>query len=142
MPNWETFTITGGRGVYEKRVSLSSRGVFTLNQPSFDAMGNPEAAELLFDRSQQLIGLKPATKDVPHAYPIRKQKTNKSYLIGARPFVYHYKLNVTRTIRFKDIKFADGVLILDLKNTVIVESRKTTKSAKALQGNSAFQVDE
>lgn len=142
MPNWEKFTITGGRGVYEKRVSLSPRGVFTLNQPTFEEMGEPEAVEFLFDREQRLIGLTPANKEVPHAYIVRKQKANKSYLIGARAFCYHYKVDIEQTVRFREIKLDDGVLILDLENTMPVESRKAGKSARALQGNDGFSVDE
>lgn len=142
MPNWEKFTITGGRGVYEKRVSLSSRGVFTLNQPTFDEMGEPDVIEFLFDRELRLIGLMPSTEDVAHAYTVRKQKANKSYLIGARAFCYHYKIQVEQTIRFNDIKFEDGVLILDLENTTPVETRKAGKSAKDLRGNSSLDFDE
>lgn len=141
MPNWEKFTMTGGRGVYEMRVSLSPRGVFTLNQPTYDEMGKPEAVEFLYDRTERLIGLRPATKEIPHAYIIRKQKTNKSYLIGARPFCFHYKLNVENTVRFKEIKFTDGVLILDLKNTMVLEKRKVAKSDKNLHGNDNYTVD-
>lgn len=142
MPNWEKFTITGGRGVYEKRVSLSPRGVFTLNQPTFEEMGEPDAVEFLFDREQRLIGLMPTSKEVAHAYIVRKQKANKSYLIGARAFCYHYKIDIEQTVRFKDIKFVDGVLILDLENTVPVEIRKAGKSTRTLQGNDAFSFDE
>lgn len=141
MPNWEKFTITGGRGVYEKRVSLSPRGVFTLNQPTFDEMGEPEAVEFLYDRAQNLIGLAPANKEIPHAYTVRKQKTNKSYLIGARPFCYHYKITIEQTVRFRDVKFDEGVLILDLKNTEPVEKRKDADSAKALQQNATSTID-
>lgn len=105
-------------------------------------MGKPEAVEFLFDREQKLIGLKPTGKEVPHAYLVRKQNANNSYLIGARPFCYHYRIIVEQTVRFQDIKFAEGVLILDLGNTTPVVMRKVTKSATDLQGNDKNRVDD
>lgn len=132
-PNWKKFTKAGGRGVYEKRASLSPRGVFTLNQPTFEEMGQPDAVELLFDDGQRLIGLSPVAKDAPYAYMVRKQKTNKSYLIGARPFCHHFRLNIEQTIRFNDIKVIDGVLVLDMNNTVPVEAKKPKAEEKGLR---------
>jgi len=122
MPNWERFTLTGGRGVYEKRVSFSNRGVLTLNQPAFDELGKPEKVELFFDRNERLIGLIKSQPDVPHAVRVRQQGTNKSWLINARPFGYHYSILPARTIRFKSIVVgADGVMSLDLKSAKEVE---------------------
>lgn len=143
MPNWDAFTIVGGRGVYEKRISLSSRGVLTLNQPSFDALGEPERIELFYDHEEQLIGIKPSTPEVRHSIKIRKQGANKSYLVNARPFCYHFKIKVPKTIRFEDINMEDGVMILDLKTALRVDSRQSARDASNdLQEKRDVEVDE
>lgn len=141
MPNWETFTVSGGRGVYEKRVSLSPRGVLTLNQPTFDELGEPEVVELLFDRDAQLIGLKPSTPEIKFAAKVRKQGGNKSYLVNARPFCYHYKIGPEQTLRFKDIVVEEGILVLDLNNTVPIELKSAEDTTRDLQGNSNLRFD-
>jgi hypothetical protein len=141
MRSWETFKIVGGRGVYEKRVSLSSRGVLTLNQPTFDALGEPDRVELMFDRHARMIGLKPSSPDVTFAASVRKQGANKSYLINARPFCYHYKIEIPQTVRFRDIIIEDGVLVLDLKTATPVELKSGEAAARDLQGNSESEVD-
>lgn len=143
MPNWDAFTIVGGRGVYEKRVSLSSRGIITLNQPSFDALGGPERVELFYDHEDELIGLKPSTPEIKHSVKIRKQGDNKSYLINARPFCYHFKISTSQTIRFKDITMSNGVMVLDINTASHVEPTRTARdSSDKLQGNRQDEVDE
>lgn len=128
MPNWETFTLQGSRGVTEMRVSLNARGVFTLNQLAFDELGNPEAVELLFDRAEKLVGLKAVDKNLKHAIKVRKQGKNKSYLIGAKAFCKYYKIDVSKTVRFEDITMENGVMVLDTEKTVDVSAKQTKQN--------------
>ncbi len=142
MPNWEPFKETGGRGVYDKRVSLSSRGTLTLNQPAFDALGEPDKVELFYDRTERLIGLKASSTDVKYAITVRKQGMNKSYLVNARPFCYYYKIDISQTMRFKDIKMsAEGIMILDLKSVTPVEMKRARTVARASHENLHSSID-
>lgn len=113
MPNWETFTLQGARGVMEKRVSLNVRGVFTLNQLAYDELGKPDAVELLYDKEAHLIGLKPSDRTIKYSYEVRRQGENKSYLIGARAFCSYYGIDLTSTRRFDEVTIIDGVMVLD-----------------------------
>ena len=135
MAKWETFKFHGSRGVAERRVSLNTRGVFTLNQIAFDEIGNPVAVEMLYDREARLIGLKPSTLEVEYAVKVRQQGKNKSYLIGAKSFCQYYKLDVTDTIRFTDIDLEDGMLVLDLAKTELVEIRGGKKKGSTKTGS-------
>jgi hypothetical protein len=130
MANWEVFKHQGGRSATVMRVSLNTRGVLTLNQVAFDALLTPVAVELLFDGDENLIGLRPTGKDVRHSYPVRKQGTNKSYLIGAKAFVNYYRIELEQTIAFNDVKIADGIMVLNLNNFTALPGR-TSKSNPA-----------
>lgn len=48
---------------------------------------------------------------------------------------------IEQTVRFRDVKFDEGVLILDLKNTEPVEKRKAANSAKDLQQSATSSID-
>lgn len=125
MPNWETFTFQGSKRATVLRVTLSIRRIFALNQLAFDEIGKPEFVELLFDRKARLIGLKPSKKNVKHAYPIRKQGKNRSYIIAGKAFCTYYGITVSHSVWFTDVTMQEGVMVLDLNKTTKVTQGKT-----------------
>ncbi len=127
---FEEFTQTAGsRRSNVIRISLNSRGDFSLNQLAIEALQNSEKVVLLFDKINGLIGMRPAQLDVKHALNIKKQGEANSYLIRARSFCVHFNLKPTTTMVFDDIEIEDGVLILDLKKATEVAARSPrTKS--------------
>lgn len=46
------------RGKTTPQVSIQKRGQLMLNAPAFNALGQPTAVELLFDREEQTIGMR------------------------------------------------------------------------------------
>lgn len=139
---WTKFTMQGARGMAEKRASLNVRGVFTLNQLTYDEMGNPPAVELFYDKDERLIGLKPSTLEVPHAYKVRQQGKNKSYLISARAYCGFFGIEIPQTIKFVGISMIADVLALDLKTAVAMPSRTLTTDGTATETARLFDVDE
>jgi hypothetical protein len=134
MPRkWETFTFRS-KPVSSKvmRVSLNPRGTFSLNHATFEAMGHPEAVELLFDRESKVVGFKPVGLDVRHAYQVRTQKNSKSYLVGAQAFCKYYEIEPPQTMAFEP-ELADGILEVDLKKSIEIAPRKPSRRGNGEQ---------
>ena len=118
MPNFEVFTkklIPLGK---EPTVTIQRRGNLTLNTSAFAAMGSPKAVTLMYDRDACIIGLQPAERDDPNAYPPRPAQGRPTgpYVVTAAAFMTYFGIDVTPR-RFKAI-FEDGVLCIDLKNPI------------------------
>jgi hypothetical protein len=91
-----------------------------LNQDAYEALGRPEAVEMLFDRDEQVMGLRAAPKlTTPHAYAVRAQKNSSSLLVSGRAFNQHYGLTADTTRRYP-ATMIDDVLAIDLKGGAAV----------------------
>jgi hypothetical protein len=104
------------------RVTLNKRGVFSLNGATYTALGEPRFVELLYDRTNKVIGLRPTEETTKHAYPVRAQRNAKSYLVGARAFYQAYDLNVGGLLVF-DPTMEDDILVLEQDKATAVASR-------------------
>ena len=113
---WEEFTQKSVGKADAIRVSLNARGNIALNLKAIEALGSPEAVVLLFDRSNQMIGLKPSSREVSHAYEIKRQGTSQSFFVRARSFCTFYGIDIGDTIAFNDVQDRDGMLVLQLAN--------------------------
>jgi hypothetical protein len=80
-------------------------------------LGEPEAVELLFDRTEQLIGLRGMSAQVPHAYPLRTQAASSSVLVSGRAFARHYGISTDAARRYPASMMGD-VLVVDVKEGV------------------------
>ena len=87
----------------------------SLNTPAYEALDAPEFVELLFDRDEQLIGLRKADSTVPHAYLVRPLgKSGTTHVISGTAFLAYYGVE-TETARRWIAEERDGMLVLDLK---------------------------
>lgn len=118
---WEEFTQKSNYRAEMIRVSLNGRGHFQLNQKAVDELGGAEAVVLLYERASRRIGLKPSSRDVEHAYELKRQTSSQTYLVRARSFCTYYGINVGDTVVFNDVTTENGMIVLDLgKVTEIV----------------------
>src|SRR5689334_24662907 len=62
------------------RVTLNTRGVFSLNSATYTALGEPRFVELLYDKTNRVIGLRPTEETTKHAYPVRRSEEHTSEL--------------------------------------------------------------
>lgn len=108
------------------RVAIQRRGNLSLNRAAYQALGEPEQVVLLFERRTQTVGLKPAAKDVRHAYPVRRQANSDSYLIAGQGFCGWYDIPVDQTVAFEPA-VEDGVLVFELDKGI----PQATRSRKA-----------
>ncbi len=122
MRNWDEFTGGPNRPSEERvHVTLSKTGNLLLNKKAYEVLGSPEAAVLLYDRRYSMIGVRPATLESEHAFPLCQKSNAKHRLIRAMPFCRHHKLIVKRTISFPDAVIEeDGAMALDLHTAVEV----------------------
>src|SRR3954466_7596810 len=112
MANFEVFK--GQRVVRNApAVTLQRTGLVSLNRAAFEALGEPEAVELLFDRDHWVIGMRPTCLDCAYAHPVRKQSTGSGFVISGRGFTQHYGIPIERATRYP-AELKDGILTVDL----------------------------
>lgn len=100
MP-FEVFNKRGAPVSKEPTVSVLRGGPIALNKAAVEAMGEPPAVELLFDREQQRIGIRGVSDQARHAYPLRNTASNTSqYLISGVAFTKFYDINTDVSRRY------------------------------------------
>jgi hypothetical protein len=95
-------------------VSIQRRGPLSLNRAAHEAMGEPKAAELLFDRENSKIGIKPVDPTSPRGFPVRPQGRNGStFIIAGQSFTKFYGIDTRVARRYAAVK-EDDMLVIDL----------------------------
>ncbi len=113
--NFEVFDKRATSFVKRPEATIQTKGMISLNASAYHALGSPKAVELLYDRDQQVLGMRPVETDAPHAYPIRGVGAGSTYMVSGRAFFGYYGIATDRPVR-RDAAIVDGVLILDLKD--------------------------
>lgn len=120
---WEVFT--GNARAYndstELRVTLG-RNTFYLNGKAFEALGSPDAVEMMFEGNERIIGMRPVDPAQRNAFRLRKHgKTGNYKRIPASAFCRHIRLDTRTTVLFDQPEINnDGAMMLDLKSTIRV----------------------
>ena len=123
MPNWEVFDRKAKPLVSQPLVTLQASGTFSMNEASYDALGQPDQVELLYDREEKIIGFRAATEKSPHSYPIKPQQNGRTFQTGGRAFCSHYGIEIGKARRFAG-EMIEGVLAIDLKGEALDAGRK------------------
>jgi hypothetical protein len=97
------------------RAAIQTRGTMSLNKAAFQALGSPRAVTLLYDQGARVIGLRTASPDVRHAYPLRKQPNSDSYVLSAVSFLAHYGIPHDTYTAFEDLSMEGDVLVIPLE---------------------------
>jgi hypothetical protein len=117
MPNFESFSKRLVPPKATPLVTIQKRGAMSLNRAAWNAIDAPKAVELLYDRTSQIIGLRPIEPDADNAYPVRPAtSTAGPYVISAMAFSRYYELDTTESRRWPAY-VQDGVLCIDLRNS-------------------------
>lgn len=119
-------------------VTIQKRGIIALNPAAYALIGSPKYVELLFDRAEKIVGIRPSTDDVPHAYAFRPQGgaakgETAPVVVAGTAFVQYYDIDTSVTKRWAPT-VKDGILCVDLKEagTEIVGNRSSRKPHDAL----------
>jgi len=136
VPSFEVFTKKMVPLGKEPMVTIQRKGILSFNQAAYDAIGSPEAVELLYDRTERIIGVRPTDPKAPHAYAPRAavKKDNGPYLVSGTAFVHHYGIDVTATRRYP-VTVADGILCIDLKEGgTVITGNRSNQNGRARNG--------
>jgi len=100
------------------------RGLISLNRAAYQALGEPESIELLYNPSKRIIGIRPGDPKTPHSYPLRQQNRGGTYLIAGKAFTTHYEID-TKVARRYGVEAKVNTLLVDLKQraTEVVGAR-------------------
>ncbi len=103
-------------------VSINPEGHILISRRTIETLGNPESVVLLYDEETETIGLKPARKGEPHAFPLRKQGKHGGRVVRGYQLLKEFNIKVPESVKFPATDLESGVLLLDLKNTVKVRN--------------------
>lgn len=103
------------------RVTLSPHGVIYMNSKAWDALGSPEAVELMFDPGRRVIGLKPIHPWEPYSFPVMHKNSANGKVIYASPFCVDINVRPKRTVVFNQAHMEeDGVMELPIDSITAV----------------------
>ncbi len=122
MPNFEVFDRKAKPKATQPLVTLQAAGTFSMNEASYEALGEPDEVELLYDPDERIIGFRAAGETSPHSYPIKPQPNGRTYQTGGRAFCSHYGIETGQARRFA-AEMIDGVLAIDLKGEAKIVGR-------------------
>jgi hypothetical protein len=99
----------------DPQLTIQTRGTLTLNAAAYAALGEPRAVELLYDRAQRVLGLRPVPPDVAHAMAVRSPSTTAGgpYVVSAMAFLRHYGIDTSEARRWI-VHIEDGIARIDL----------------------------
>ena len=119
---FEVFDRKGTPTTNKPWVTIQARGSFGINRAAFEAMGKPEAVELLYDAEKNLVGFRPTDPEALNAYPVRKQQNSDSYVLAGRAFTSYYNIDTTEARRYMSKKM-NGILVIALDEVGATVSR-------------------
>lgn len=98
-------------------VSLNTLGDIVLNRVAYEQLGEPPAAELLYDRERETIGIKPLnTETAENAFPVRPRGDRGGYRIRANRLLRDFGIDIRQTRLFPGCQIdRHGVLCLDIR---------------------------
>lgn len=114
MPDFEVYKAKASKPQQAQPVvAIQRKGALAINGAAFEALGSPEAVELLYARKERIIGIRAADPEQAHAYPTRKPKGGLARLVSAAGFLKHYGIGVDRLMHYP-ATMVDGILSVDL----------------------------
>src|SRR5437867_12430549 len=101
---WNEFILPAEKATITwMRVTLTQRGIISLNRAAYRAMAQPERVVLLFDTVNFLIGLRPAGSNIKNALPLKRRRdAEASYQVRAKNFCNYYQIRVRHALKFND----------------------------------------
>lgn len=111
-------------------VTIQKRGILSINKVAHDMIGAAETVELLYDKEERIIAIRPADGSSPHAYTIRpqSQRGTGQAVLSATAFTQYFDIDTTVSRRWVPYVI-DGMLCIDLKGqSAEVRGNRSKKS--------------
>lgn len=110
-------------------VTIQKRGIFSINKAAHKLIGEPDTVELLFDKDEQVIALRPSSE--AHAYKVRPQSDRDTgqVILAATAFTQYFGIDTSVSRRWTPYE-QDGMLCIDLQGkSVEVRGNRSKKSS-------------
>ncbi|SDO48639.1 hypothetical protein SAMN04515671_1093 [Nakamurella panacisegetis] len=113
-------------------ITIQMRGIFSMNRAAYALMDSPSHVELLYDKDDQVIGIRGVDDDVPHGYEVRAQTRDKvsgPVIIAGTAFTQYYKIDTSVSRRWTPT-VENGILRIDLKEPgVAIKGNRTAQAS-------------
>ncbi len=130
MPNFIEFDRQDSHAVPDEPMfTLQRRGLISMNQAAFKALGEPVSVALLYDPDEGIIALRKVARTYHNGYPVRKQQNSRSYLVGATGFTSYHKINTDVPRRYMGRQYSDQTLGFVVAEGIAVKARTRTSKA-------------
>ena len=144
MPNFVEFSRENSRRDDDPMFTLQTRGLISMNQAAFKALGSPVAVALLYDAAEGIVALKKVAKNYANGYLVRKQGQSNSYLVAGQGFTSFNKIPCDVSRRFVGHEYGDYTWGFDLdEGTEVKGTRRSAGSTRSeARPERQFAVDE
>jgi hypothetical protein len=107
-------------------VTVTQRGQLSINDAAYTELGSPKAVELLYSRTDRVIGLRSVDPAERHAYVPRTATKNIGhgpYVVSGAAFFSYFGIEVDQTRRYT-ATVEDDILRINLNNPDDKDSRR------------------
>jgi hypothetical protein len=112
---WELYKKTRTYST-EEEVTITKSGLLTLNPSLFEnRFKDKPYADLYYDATKNLIGIKPVTKAGDFSYKVSPSSNGKFGMISGQAFLKTYQIPHTTSQKFR-VKFEDGMVVFPVKS--------------------------
>ena len=114
-------------------VTMNRRGFIVMSRVTYQRLGEPKAFQVLFDATNNRIGLTPTALSTRNAYPAGPCGPNGGKVVRAYRLMQEHGILLPETIRFHDAHIDhDGILILDLRTARVSERAAKQPRSKSV----------
>lgn len=114
MDGFEVFTRYKSRSVKDMQVTIQRDGTaISFNRVAYQALGNPEGVQLLYNAEKRLIGVVPVDLRKVPGTKINRQGSSDSYYIAGKAFVHEYEIDTSVARRYQ-ATLENNMLVVDL----------------------------
>jgi hypothetical protein len=97
-------------------VTMNMHGNIKMSRVTYELMGSPKAFNLLYDKTNNRIGLKPCALATRNAYLAAVAGPTGSKQVRAHRLVAEHRIDLPYTVQFTDAEIdEDGTLVLDIR---------------------------
>jgi len=101
-------------------VTINPKGEIVMNRATHERLEKAEAFQLLYDRPNNCIGLKPSSRQMRNAYPAYRSGRHGGRRVRAYKLLQECSIRIPQTLEFDNADIdEDGILILDLRTARI-----------------------
>lgn len=129
-PTFEVFRRQMLRDVERPTVTVTIRGRLSLNKAALAILGEPAAVELLYDRTDRIIGVRPAADpDGMTAHRLHRTHSGSTAYVYTKAFFWYFGIGLEDARRWP-AEPQEGMLCVDVSRPgtpVTSNRRKLTK---------------